>query len=482
MKRFNTFLVMLVVLVFAATLFSAPDEIAGLKTWLDASTIDGLSSGDPVQYWYDQSGNDYDAVQNTFANRPLYITEAINSFPVVRFDGSNDYMTITSDTGLNMTAFSIAVVLKINNNGNNIQVITSKEGTGSDPWNNRNWWYAVNSNPATAGAPAHRIWFRTSAGGATANGVNIYSSAAHADGEYLITMVTFVGLPTNDGTAVLYINDNPDMSSNTARVPDVTQPYVQIGAQGNIQRYLNGDIAELLIYEGALSSDDREALNEYLYNKYFVEQEPPLAIELSSFTASLITNNYVQLRWVTESETNFLGYNVFRGTENSISGAYKVNPLIINGSGSSSIQQIYTFTDENVEMNTLYYYWLEAIDLDMTTAFHGPISIQTSLEEDPETPPEVEYVTRLIGAYPNPFNPGTNIRFELDQPETVSVIIYNVLGQQVKYLSDNFQTGEHSLFWDGTDNKGNPSNSGIYFYRFMAGSRYQQYNKMILLK
>ena len=87
MKRFNTFLVMLVVLVFAATLFSAPDEIAGLKTWLDASTIDGLSSGDPVQYWYDQSGNDYDAVQNTFANRPLYITEAINSFPVVRFDG-----------------------------------------------------------------------------------------------------------------------------------------------------------------------------------------------------------------------------------------------------------------------------------------------------------------------------------------------------------------------------------------------------------
>jgi len=103
-------------------------------------------------------------------------------------------------------------------------------------------------------------------------------------------------------------------------------------------------------------------------------------------------------------------------------------------------------------------------------------------EEDQDTPPDSQYETRLIGAYPNPFNPGTNIRFELERSATVSVIIYNILGQQIRYLTESFEAGDNTLYWDGNDSNGNTCQSGVFFYRFLTSIGYEQYDKMILTK
>ncbi|MBW6516134.1 MAG: T9SS type A sorting domain-containing protein [Candidatus Cloacimonetes bacterium] len=475
MKKMNFLIGLIVALMFAGSMFAfSPDEILGLQIWLDANDLEGtLNDGDPVGTWYNKGEHVNDAVQGTEANRPIFYTDV--GFPVVRFDGTNDFLNIDSDSALDMTAFSIIAVLKVNDVGSNIQVITSKEGTGANPWNDRNWWLSVNGNPATSGAPAHRLWFRTSSGGAQANGVNLYSQEAKADSQFFIAMVTF----DTGVEATLFVDNNPDMTTTTVNTPDTGQPLIRIGSQGNIARFLNGDIAEFLIYDSALDGQDRDELYGYLYMKYFESAQP---VELSAFTATVIANNYVQLSWTTETETNLLGYNVHRSRENDLSTAYKINLLLIDGAGNSSQQQIYTFIDEDVEMSTLYYYWLEAIDLDITTSFHGPISIQTWYGEDPETPPDTDYQTRLIGAYPNPFNPGTNIRFELDRPATINVLIYNILGQLVRSISESFEAGESTIYWDGQDNNGNPCQSGVFFYRFIASIGYQQYDKMILLK
>ncbi len=88
----------------------------------------------------------------------------------------------------------------------------------------------------------------------------------------------------------------------------------------------------------------------------------------------------------------------------------------------------------------------------------------------------------LLGNYPNPFNPRTVIRFALPEASPVSIDIYNIAGQKVAQISDDyFKAGYHAISWDGTDDAGNPLATGVYFYRIKAGD-FTETRKMALLK
>jgi hypothetical protein len=77
---------------------------------------------------------------------------------------------------------------------------------------------------------------------------------------------------------------------------------------------------------------------------------------------------------------------------------------------------------------------------------------------------------RNVSNYPNPFNPMTNITYELDREAPVTLAIYNVLGQKVRDLvRGEIQKGLNEVTWDGHDNGGRGLGSGIYFCRLMAG-------------
>jgi len=90
--------------------------------------------------------------------------------------------------------------------------------------------------------------------------------------------------------------------------------------------------------------------------------------------------------------------------------------------------------------------------------------------------------TKLVGNYPNPFNPTTNISFDLAHPAHVCIEIYNIKGQRVKTLtSDIFETGRHNVVWNGADELGRSVGSGVYFYR-MNTAGYNSVRKMLLLK
>lgn len=72
--------------------------------------------------------------------------------------------------------------------------------------------------------------------------------------------------------------------------------------------------------------------------------------------------------------------------------------------------------------------------------------------------------------YPNPFNPATTIRYTLPEQANVRLVIYNVLGQEVRTLVNELQSpGAYSVVWNGTDHVGRFVASGIYFYRIDAG-------------
>lgn len=83
---------------------------------------------------------------------------------------------------------------------------------------------------------------------------------------------------------------------------------------------------------------------------------------------------------------------------------------------------------------------------------------------------------------PNPFNPATEISFDLPRASEVSLAVYNVLGQEIRQLvSGVLPAGNHVVIWDGRDAGGVSASSGIYFYRLEAG-QYVNTKKMILLK
>ncbi|MEE9441930.1 MAG: T9SS type A sorting domain-containing protein [candidate division Zixibacteria bacterium] len=72
--------------------------------------------------------------------------------------------------------------------------------------------------------------------------------------------------------------------------------------------------------------------------------------------------------------------------------------------------------------------------------------------------------------YPNPFNPNTTFSFYLPEPCHVKLEIYNILGQKVKVLADEyFPVGRNNITWDSKNSAGKEVASGVYFARFTSG-------------
>jgi len=88
----------------------------------------------------------------------------------------------------------------------------------------------------------------------------------------------------------------------------------------------------------------------------------------------------------------------------------------------------------------------------------------------------------LAQNYPNPFNPETDISYNLPQGCHVKLSVFNIMGQKVRTLVDEYQTAGHkTVQWDGRDHIGEEVASGVYFYRLQAGE-YSQVRKMLMLK
>lgn len=90
---------------------------------------------------------------------------------------------------------------------------------------------------------------------------------------------------------------------------------------------------------------------------------------------------------------------------------------------------------------------------------------------------------KLMGNYPNPFNPGTSIEYSLPEDSFVKLTIYNIRGQEIAILvNGNQQQGIQKIQWNGKNSLGQPVPSGTYFYRFEIDGQSKEMGKMILIK
>jgi hypothetical protein len=95
---------------------------------------------------------------------------------------------------------------------------------------------------------------------------------------------------------------------------------------------------------------------------------------------------------------------------------------------------------------------------------------------------DVATTYELSDNYPNPFNPSTMINFAIPEAGRASLVVYNLLGQKVRTLSDEYRAaGRYQVSWDGRDDAGKVAGSGMYLYRLQSNQT-TIVKKMLLVK
>lgn len=215
----------------------APTDIAGCTLWTSADEITGKSDGDIVLTWNDQSGNTND--MTTATNGPTYKTSIINSLPILRFDGSNDLLeTVAASIGPNYTLFLVA------------QYVTGA-ATGiidSDQSPDRLFQYRW------SGANIQFIGFNSVGGtGSDTQAVTRANAVVYTGVRDTGTVEAFIDGVSGGSTAVSGTN-----ATKTNRV--------RVGQwQGGVSAY---DLGEVVMYDSALGSTDRAAVEDYLATKW----------------------------------------------------------------------------------------------------------------------------------------------------------------------------------------------------------------------
>lgn len=125
--------------------------------------------------------------------------------------------------------------------------------------------------------------------------------------------------------------------------------------------------------------------------------------------------------------------------------------------------------------------WLYSQVIGSDLFFNERKTYQYENMSDSQDPTGAPMVSSLK-VFPNPFNPKTNISFDLSKAEQVRVEIFNLKGQRVRTLLDEFKaSGNHQVSWNGKDERGLAVGSGMYIVRLKSAHNSKS-AKILLLK
>jgi hypothetical protein len=216
-----------------------------------------------------------------------------------------------------------------------------------------------------------------------------------------------------------------------------------------------------------------------------------LPVELISLVA-IAGNEKVTLKWTTASEVNNLGFIIKRAQ--SVNGPYLeiaayTNYKELEGSGNTSQETNYVFSDKSVFNGVTYWYELIDVDVNGIQTVHRPISavphispVDLKITASKSIPTHFQ----LKQNYPNPFNQDTKIGFDIPTVYSellhVNLSIYDLLGERViTLINEQLTSQSYELVWKGKDENGFSVPSGIYFYVFNSSDFFSS-KKMVLVR
>ncbi len=187
-----------------------------------------------------------------------------------------------------------------------------------------------------------------------------------------------------------------------------------------------------------------------------------LPVELTVFDA-VVGQEAVLLHWETASETNNAGFQV---EHRYFDGDFE--PVdFVEGHGTTLEAQRYTYRLEAAAPGR-HVFRLKQIDYDATFAYHGEVEVFV----------ELPGIYALSGAFPNPFNPETQVTLMVAVAQQVRVEVYDVVGRRVAVLHDGLLEADqlHRFVFDARRLP-----SGLYLYRIL-GERFSDVKSMTLVK
>ncbi len=232
----------------------------GLQLWLKADagvTADGEGL---VTDWNDQTANANNATQFDPAKSPKLVANGVNSKPVLRFDGTDDYLEIPDSESLSITGdLTTFFVVKFTDFANYRAVWAKTLVNYPAPVD----YYTL---PNT-GVP--RV-FR-------GNGSNAAGDSGFSDATTSLRANSFIttGFGISDTRVTHYLAAQSIGGGNiTANIGDADTPLI-IGSRADLFTKMKGDIAEIVIYNRALTEAERVSVTDYLGRKYNIQNIPP---------------------------------------------------------------------------------------------------------------------------------------------------------------------------------------------------------------
>ncbi len=407
-------------LVFAFGSLLAQESTQSMDSDLYDSMIDGsggtiiggvLTQGSPVAVTGDMPGSHV-----LSANPPPANNGGSAGWAIFHdFIAGPRWITITGMTTASTAAAGVGFTIEFFTRSG-----TALGGPGGDP----SGWTSLGTVPVIQGA-----------GGST--GVS----------ELFATPVININPGDTVGVAMLFTGAGP-------RYFGTGSPPFQVFADTNLT-LITGEGRSAPFTGGGSVFASRGLVGEVHYDEF-------IPVELASFTA-LAAGNSVELNWVTATELNNLGFQVERKTE----GADWTSIGFVNGYGTTTENQIYSFIDRNLNPGA-YFYRLKQIDFDGSFKYY-------ELAETIEIGSLKSF--SLSQNYPNPFNPSTIISWQAPVAGHNTLKVYDELGSEVATLiNEERPAGNYEVEFDAT---GLPS--GVYFYRLQAGD-FSETKQMILMK
>ncbi len=287
---------------------SSPIVDSSLKVWVKSNAGITLNGGN-VSAWADQSGLGNNASQGTAASQPLYVANAINGYPVLRFDGTDDYLSLPDMTMTDITVFIVG-------KGTNGTFYGDLGGCGG-------------------GYPLR--YFQTSGSQLRGYSRDCTNRVDKFYGNLGDTSNYFQGVYQTNGST---LNVKYNGTTNTTTYADFTAddltgyaPTIGTGGGYIAGYYLTGDIAEVIVYNRTLSASEISIVQEYLYGKYNVGPSTESTCRTNS---KLYSNNWYHVAGYFDGSATSLYLNGHKQCTGNIGTnfAYTSNSLFMGGADS----------------------------------------------------------------------------------------------------------------------------------------------------
>lgn len=281
MKRTLSGVVALILLVCGTGQSAAGPVLGGLVNWLEADVGVTANASGNVSAWADQSGMGHNAIQTSGSAQPLLVNDALNGEPVLRFDGAGQFLNIVGQP-LTSQQFTIIAVVNDVRSGSDTSFREVYSNWSPTTFERSVFLGTANQNPV-------RARFTDDMGGATdphhnQQGVGtITDPATH----FILTGLSGPTDATIYQNSKLIADNGAALSTRDLSASDGTY---RIGTQGGGMEFWQGDIAEILVYNKALSSGELQQDWSYLDQKYFgaAVPEPSSLILLAWGVAGMV--------------------------------------------------------------------------------------------------------------------------------------------------------------------------------------------------